>query len=81
VQGAFAEHEALLRELGVGVVSVRLPEHVRGLAGLVLVLLGDFAALVLGIGIPASEAFFDAARVVATVGPAAPPAKSTTSWT
>ncbi|MFO7532415.1 MAG: pyridoxal 5'-phosphate synthase glutaminase subunit PdxT [Candidatus Limnocylindrales bacterium] len=36
VQGSFAEHEALLRELGVGVVSVRLPEHVPGLAGLIL---------------------------------------------
>jgi pyridoxal 5'-phosphate synthase pdxT subunit len=36
VQGAFAEHEALLRDLGVEVVSVRLPEQVPGLAGLVL---------------------------------------------
>ena len=36
VQGAFAEHEALLRQLGVEVVPVRLPEQVPGLAGLVL---------------------------------------------
>jgi 5'-phosphate synthase pdxT subunit len=36
VQGAFAEHEALLRDLGVEVVPVRLPEHLEGLAGLVL---------------------------------------------
>lgn len=36
VQGAFAEHEALLRGLGVEVVPVRLPEHLAGLAGLVL---------------------------------------------
>jgi 5'-phosphate synthase pdxT subunit len=36
VQGAFAEHEALLRGIGVEVVPVRLPEHLEGLAGLVL---------------------------------------------
>lgn len=36
VQGAFAEHEAVLRGLGVEAVSVRLPEHLPGLAGLVL---------------------------------------------
>ena len=36
VQGAFAEHEALLRSVGVEVVPVRLPEHLDGLAGLVL---------------------------------------------
>jgi len=36
VQGAFAEHEALLRGVGVEVVPVRLPEHLDGLAGLVL---------------------------------------------
>jgi len=36
VQGAFAEHEALLQQLGVEVVPVRLPEQLPGLAGLVL---------------------------------------------
>lgn len=36
VQGAFAEHEALLRDLGVVPVPVRLPEQVPGLAGLIL---------------------------------------------
>ena len=36
VQGAFAEHEALLRDIGVEVVPVRLPEHLDGLAGLIL---------------------------------------------
>ena len=36
VQGAFAEHEALLRGIGVEVVPVRLPEHLAELAGLVL---------------------------------------------
>ena len=36
VQGAFAEHEALLRQLGVEVVPVRLPEQLPGLAGLIL---------------------------------------------
>jgi len=36
VQGAFAEHEATLRGLGVEVVGVRLPEHLEGLAGLIL---------------------------------------------
>ena len=36
VQGAFAEHEALLRAIGVDTVPVRLPEHVDGLAGLIL---------------------------------------------
>ncbi len=36
VQGAFAEHEAVLRGIGVEVVPVRLPEHLEGLAGLVL---------------------------------------------
>lgn len=49
-----------------------------GLAGLVAVLVGDFAALVLGFHRHASEAFFDAARVVATVGPAAAPQESAT---
>jgi len=36
VQGAFAEHEAVLRGIGVEVVPVRLPEHLDGLSGLVL---------------------------------------------
>lgn len=36
VQGAFAEHEAILRGLGVEAVPVRLPEHLAGLAGLIL---------------------------------------------
>jgi 5'-phosphate synthase pdxT subunit len=36
VQGAFAEHEALLRRIGAEAVPVRLPEHLEGLAGLVL---------------------------------------------
>ncbi|MEX1294929.1 MAG: pyridoxal 5'-phosphate synthase glutaminase subunit PdxT [Candidatus Limnocylindrales bacterium] len=36
VQGAFAEHEALLRSIGAEAVPVRLPEHLEGLAGLIL---------------------------------------------
>ena len=36
LQGAFVEHEALLRALGVEAVPVRLPQHLEGLAGLVL---------------------------------------------
>jgi 5'-phosphate synthase pdxT subunit len=36
VQGAFAEHEAVLRGIGVEVVPVRLPQHLEGLAGLIL---------------------------------------------
>jgi 5'-phosphate synthase pdxT subunit len=36
VQGAFAEHEAMLRAVGAEPVLVRLPEHLEGLAGLVL---------------------------------------------
>ena len=36
VQGAFAEHAALLRAIGVDTVPVRLPDHVDGLAGLIL---------------------------------------------
>jgi 5'-phosphate synthase pdxT subunit len=36
LQGAFAEHEAMLRGFGVQAVPVRLPEHLDGLAGLVL---------------------------------------------
>jgi len=36
VQGAFAEHVALLREIGVEAVPVRLPQDLEGLAGLIL---------------------------------------------
>jgi len=36
VQGAFAEHIAILREIGVQAVPVRLPEDLEGLAGLIL---------------------------------------------
>src|SRR5512141_262115 len=36
VQGAFAEHIAILREIGVDAVPVRLPEDLDGLAGLIL---------------------------------------------
>ena len=36
VQGAFAEHISLLRELGVDAVPVRLPRDLAGLAGLIL---------------------------------------------
>ena len=36
LQGAFVEHQALLRALGVEAVPVRLPQHLEGLAGLVL---------------------------------------------
>ncbi|HLB44506.1 MAG TPA: pyridoxal 5'-phosphate synthase glutaminase subunit PdxT [Candidatus Limnocylindrales bacterium] len=36
VQGAFAEHIELLRELGVEAVPVRLPRDLDGLAGLIL---------------------------------------------
>ena len=36
VQGAFAEHVALLREIGVEAVPVRLPADLQGLAGLIL---------------------------------------------
>lgn len=36
VQGAFAEHIAVLRQLGVEAVPVRLPEDLEGLAGLIL---------------------------------------------
>ncbi len=36
VQGAFAEHIALLREIGVEAVPVRLPEDLDGLSGLIL---------------------------------------------
>ena len=36
VQGAFAEHIAILREIGVEAVPVRLPGDMEGLAGLIL---------------------------------------------
>ncbi|MEP7159210.1 MAG: pyridoxal 5'-phosphate synthase glutaminase subunit PdxT [Chloroflexota bacterium] len=36
VQGAFAEHISLLRELGVDAVAVRLPRDMEGLSGLIL---------------------------------------------
>lgn len=36
VQGAFAEHIAALRDLGVEAVEVRLPEHLDGLDGLII---------------------------------------------
>lgn len=36
VQGAFAEHETILRAIGAEPVPVRLPEHLDGLAGLIL---------------------------------------------
>ena len=36
VQGAFAEHEAVLRDIGAEAVPVRLPEHLADLAGLIL---------------------------------------------
>ena len=36
VQGAFAEHIALLREIGVEAVPVRLPADLDGLSGLIL---------------------------------------------
>jgi 5'-phosphate synthase pdxT subunit len=36
IQGAFAEHEAMLASIGAEAVSVRLPEHLDGLAGLIL---------------------------------------------
>ena len=36
VQGNFREHAAMLRELGVDVVEVRLPEELDGLDGLVI---------------------------------------------
>jgi pyridoxal 5'-phosphate synthase pdxT subunit len=36
VQGAFAEHEVMLTSVGVEAVPVRLPEHLDGLAGLIL---------------------------------------------
>jgi 5'-phosphate synthase pdxT subunit len=36
VQGAFAEHEAMLASLGAEPVSVRLPEHLADVSGLIL---------------------------------------------
>ncbi len=36
VQGAFVEHEKMLRLLGVEPVEVRLPEHLEGLDGLII---------------------------------------------
>jgi 5'-phosphate synthase pdxT subunit len=36
VQGDFAEHEAMLRLIGVEPVEVRLPEHLDGISGLCL---------------------------------------------
>ena len=36
VQGAFAEHIAVLRKLGVEAVEVRLPEQLDGLDGLII---------------------------------------------
>ncbi len=36
LQGAFREHAAMLRRLGVEAVEVRLPEQLEGLDGLVI---------------------------------------------
>ena len=36
LQGAFAEHENMLRQLGVDTVQVRLPQHMQGLDGLII---------------------------------------------
>jgi 5'-phosphate synthase pdxT subunit len=36
VQGDFAEHVQMLRRLGVETIEVRLPEHLDGLAGLII---------------------------------------------
>ncbi|MGE5123078.1 MAG: pyridoxal 5'-phosphate synthase glutaminase subunit PdxT [Acidobacteriaceae bacterium] len=36
LQGDFAEHEVMLRRLGVKVVEVRLPEHLDDLSGLII---------------------------------------------
>ncbi len=36
LQGAFAEHVAVLRAIGVEAVEVRLPEHLHDVAGLIL---------------------------------------------
>lgn len=36
LQGAFIEHEKILKQLGVDVVEVRLPQHLEGLDGLII---------------------------------------------
>ena len=36
LQGAFVEHEKMLRRLGAEVAEVRLPEHLEGLGGLII---------------------------------------------
>ena len=36
LQGDFAEHIAMLKRLGVGTAEVRLPEHLKGLDGLII---------------------------------------------
>ena len=36
LQGAFLEHEQMLRSLGVETIKVRLPEHLDGLDGLIM---------------------------------------------
>ncbi|HEY74556.1 MAG TPA: pyridoxal 5'-phosphate synthase glutaminase subunit PdxT [Thermoflexia bacterium] len=36
VQGAFIEHEQMLRRIGVEPVEVRLPEHLEGIEGLII---------------------------------------------
>ena len=36
LQGAFAEHIAVLRRLGVEAVPVRLPQHLKGVNGLII---------------------------------------------
>ena len=36
LQGAFIEHEQMLRQLGVEPAEVRLPEHLQGLDGLII---------------------------------------------
>src|SRR5512135_3324827 len=36
LQGDFAEHIAMLKRLGVETVEVRLPEHLKGLDGLII---------------------------------------------
>ncbi len=36
LQGDFAEHQAMLEALGAEVTQVRLPEHLEGLAGLII---------------------------------------------
>jgi len=36
LQGAFAEHQAVLESLGAEVVQVRLPQHLAGLNGLII---------------------------------------------